>query len=311
MRHSGQRASFVRNVAKSRELLLMLLLPVAFLLVNNYFPMVGVIIAFKNYNFALGMFGSHWNGLRNFRYLFATQDAWIITRNTIGFNVLFIVLNTVVPVTLALLLNELRARMMKRIYQTSMLFPYFLSMVMVSYLVYAMLATTSGVMNKVVLPLFGLSPVSWYQEPKYWSFIIPIIYTWKYAGYTTVIYLASLAGINPEYYEAIACDGGGKWKQVRYVSLPFLQPLIIILAVLAVGRIFNSDFGLFYQVPLQSGALFPVTNVIDTYVYRALTQTNDIAMAAAAGFYQSVVGFVLVLVTNMIIRRVNPERALL
>jgi len=182
---------------------------------------------------------------------------------------------------------------------------------MVSYLVYALLSPDTGVINKEVLPLFGIHGVRWYNEPKYWPFLLPIINTWKNAGYTTVIYLAALAGINPEYYEAIASDGGGKWVQMRYISIPFLQPLIIILSVLAVGRIFNSDFGLFYQVPLQSGSLFPVTNVIDTYVYRALTQTNDIAMASAAGFYQSAVGFVLVLATNLVIRRINPERALL
>lgn len=289
----------------------MLAIPVVYTLVNSYFPMVGVIIAFKDYNFTQGMFRSPWSGFKNFHYLFAMQDAWIITRNTLGYNLLFIALNAIVPVTLALLLNEIRGRMLKKIYQTSMLFPYFLSMVMVSYLVYALLSPDTGVINKEVLPLFGIHGVRWYNEPKYWPFLLPIINTWKNAGYTTVIYLAALAGINPEYYEAIASDGGGKWVQMRYISIPFLQPLIIILSVLAVGRIFNSDFGLFYQVPLQSGSLFPVTNVIDTYVYRALTQTNDIAMASAAGFYQSAVGFVLVLATNLVIRRINPERALL
>jgi len=289
----------------------MLAIPVVYTLVNSYFPMVGVIVAFKDYNFTQGMFGSPWSGLKNFYYLFATQDAWIITRNTIGYNLVFIALNAVVPIALAIMLNELRGRMMKKIYQTSMLFPYFLSMVMVSYLVYAMLSHGTGILNRSVLPFLGIAPVRWYNEPKYWPLILPIINTWKNAGYTTVIYLAALAGINPEYYEAIASDGGGKWKQIRYISIPFLQPLVIILTVLAVGRIFNSDFGLFYQVPLQSGPLFPVTNVIDTYVYRALTQTNDIAMASAAGFYQSVVGFALVLATNLVIRRINPERALI
>jgi len=302
---------FFHNVVRYRELLFMLLIPVAFLIINNYLPMVGVIIAFKDYNFAKGIFGSDWIGFKNFTYLFATNDAFVITRNTLLYNLAFIILNVVVPVSLALLFNELRGKFLPRLYQTILLLPYFLSMVIVSYLVYALLSRSMGYVNTSVLPFLGKEPIDWYNERKYWPFILSFVHVWKNAGYTAVIYLAALTSVDPVYYEALAIDGGGKLKQMRYISLPFLQNIMIVLSILAVGRIFNSDFGLFYQVPLQSGTLFPVTNVIDTYVYRALTRTNDIAMASAAGFYKSVVGFVLVLVTNWIVSKISPENTLI
>jgi putative aldouronate transport system permease protein len=192
-----------------------------------------------------------------------------------------------------------------------MLFPYFISMVVVSYLVLSLLSHDFGLLNRAILPVLGRQPVNWYAEPRFWPFILPMIHVWKTSGYTTIVYLASLASIEPSYYDAAAIDGAGKWKQARYISLPFIEPVILVMTFLAIGRIFYSDFGLFYQVPLNSGALFPVTNVIDTYVYRALTQTNDLGMASATGFYQAVVGCVLVLATNAVVRRLNPENALL
>ena len=295
---------------KYRAMLLMLAAPVVYLVVNNYIPMIGVIIAFKNVNYAKGIFRSDWVGLKNFTYLFATQDAYVITRNTLLYNLAFIVLNVVVPITLAIALSELRGKRLKKAYQTVMLFPYFISTVVVSYLVLALLSPDNGLMDRVVLPAFGLRSIDWYNAPAYWPFIIPIVFVWKTAGYSTIIYLASIAGIDPQYYDAIAIDGGTRWHQIRYITLPYLRPTAVVLSLLAVGRIFNSDFGLFYQVPLQSGTLFPVTNVIDTYVYRALIQANDLGMASAAGVYQATVGLVLVLVTNTIVRRINPELAL-
>jgi putative aldouronate transport system permease protein len=302
--------SFLQNVVKYKELLIMLILPVLFLIVNNYLPMIGTIIAFKDINYTKGIFGSPWAGLKNFYYLFTTEDAFLITRNTLLYNSAFIILDIVIPVTLAILLNEIKGRILPRIYQTVILFPYFISMVVVSYLSFALLSNANGLLNRDVLPLFNMAPIDWYDEPKYWPFILPIIHVWKTAGYSTIVYLASLAGVDQQYYEAIAIDGGGKLKQILHVSLPALKPIIIILSVLAIGKIFNSDFGLFYQVPLQSGSLFSVTNVIDTYVYRALIQTNDLGMASAAGLYQAGVGCVLVLVTNGIINKINPENAL-
>jgi putative aldouronate transport system permease protein len=301
---------FLRNVIKYRALLLILTPPVLFLLINNYIPMFGVVMAFLDIDYSLGILHSPWVGFKNFHYLFATRDAYVITRNTLGYNFAFIVLNVVIPVSIAIALNELRSKFLSRLYQAIMLFPYFISMVVTSYLVLALLSHDNGFMNRVVLPLFHNDPVNWYDAPKYWPFIIIAINSWKTAGYTSVIYLASLAGIDPQYYEAIAIDGGGKWAQIRYISLPMLVPIIIVMTLLGIGKIFSSDFGLFYQVPLQSGSLFPVTNVIDTYVYRALMRTNDLGMATAAGFYQAVVGLILVVVTNTVVRRVSPENSL-
>lgn len=303
-------SSFLKNVVRSKEFLLMLSLPVLYLIINNYLPMIGSIIAFKDINYIDGIFGSPWAGFKNFYYLFTTEDAFIITRNTILYNLCFILLNIIIPVSLALLINEIRGRLLPRIYQTVFLFPYFISMVVVSYLVFALLSHENGFMNRSVLPFLHMDPINWYNEPKYWPFILPAFHVWKTAGYTTIVYLASLSGIDQQYYEAIAIDGGGKWKQIRHVSLPFLKPVIIIMTLFEVGKIFNSDFGLFYQVPLQSGSLFSVTNVIDTYVYRGLIQTNDLGMASAAGFYQAIVGLILVLFVNAVIRKINPDNAL-
>lgn len=305
-----RKGRFWRNVVHFRGLLLLMAPAVLWLIVNRYLPMIGVIIAFKDVNYSVGILRSPWAGFRNFHYLFSTEAAYIITRNTLFYNFTFIVLDVLIPVTLALLLNELRGRVLPRLYHTIMLFPYFISMVVVSYLVFSMLSHEHGLLNVAVLPSLGREPVNWYNETKYWPVILPTIHVWKTAGYTTIVYLASLAGIDPSYYDAAAIDGAGKWKQARFISLPFLQPVIIILSILAVGRIFHSDFGLFYQVPLNSGAIYSVTNVIDTYVYRGLTQTNDLGMASAAGFYQAVVGFVLVLTANTVVRRLEPDQAL-
>jgi putative aldouronate transport system permease protein len=288
----------------------MLLIPVIYLLINNYLPMFGVIIAFKDINFLDGILKSPWVGFKNFHYLFLTQDAWIITRNTLGYNVVFILLNTLIPVTMAILFNELRGSFLPRIYQSVILLPYFISMVLVSYLVFSFLSPENGLLNKTILPMLGMREIGWYNEPKYWPYFLTLVYVWKNFGYSMIVYLAALAGIDRQYYEAISIDGGGKWKQIRHVSLPFLKPVMIILILLSIGKIFNSDFGLFYQVPLQSGSLFTVTNVIDTYVYRAMARSNDLGMASAAGFYQSVVGFVLVLATNKVVGKINPDNAL-
>lgn len=309
MRQKGF-SGFIQDVVKYRALLLILTPPVLFLLINNYIPMVGVLMAFLDIDYSLGILRSPWVGFKNFHYLFATRDAYVITRNTLGYNFAFIVLNMIIPVAIALALNELRSKFMSRLYQAVMLFPYFISMVVTSYLVLALLSHENGFMNTIVLPFMGSGPIQWYDSPRYWPFIIIFINTWKTAGYTSIIYLASLAGIDPQYYDAISIDGGGKWAQIRYISLPMLVPIMIVMTLLAIGKIFSSDFGLFYQVPLQSGSLFSVTNVIDTYVYRALMMTNDLGMATAAGFYQAVVGLVLVLTTNTVVRRVSPDNSL-
>jgi putative aldouronate transport system permease protein len=281
-----------------------------YLLINNYMPMGGIIIAFKEINFQQGILNSPWAGFKNFEYLFKTSDAWVITRNTILYNLVFIILGTILAIVVAILLNEITSKFASRFYQSVILIPFLMSMVVVSYLVFAMLSSDTGFINKTILKSMGEEPISWYTSPKYWPFILTIVSLWKSFGFSTVIFLASIVGINKDYYEAAKIDGASKWQQIRSITLPMLKPTIIILTILNIGRIFYSDFGLFYQVPMNSGALFSVTNTIDTYVYRGLMQLGDMSMSAAAGVYQSFVGFALVMITNYIVKRVSRDDAL-
>ncbi|HZG85573.1 ABC transporter permease [Paenibacillus sp.] len=304
------RSAAVKRIWKFSPLYLMMIPGVVYLIINNYLPMFGLVIAFKDINFAKGIWGSDWVGLQNFKFLFQTSDAYVITRNTILYNVAFIVFNLIVGVGLAILLNEIKSKLASRFYQTVIILPFLISMVLVSYLVFSLLSMESGFMNKTVLPLLGIDPIAWYNEPKYWPFILTAVEVWKGAGYACIIYLAAIIGIDPEYYEAATLDGASKWQQIRKITLPLIMPVIIMLTLLAIGRIFYSDFGLFYQVPMNAGALFSTTNVIDTYVFRGLLQLGNIGMSSAAGFYQSLVGFALVLASNYVVRKINKENAL-
>ena len=283
---------------------------VLYLLINNYIPMAGIVIAFKNIDFRKGILGSDFIGLKNFEYLFKTKDAFIITRNTILYNVAFIVINLVVSVVFAIIINELRSRIASKLYQTIILLPYLISMVIVSYLAYAFLSNETGFINNTILPAFGHGKISWYTEPKYWPFILILVNTWKNVGYSCIVYLAAVVGIDPEYYEAASLDGATTMQRIRHITLPLIRPVMIMLVLLSVGRIFYSDFGLFFQVPQNSGMLYSTTNVIDTYVYRGLMQLGDIGMSSAAGVYQSIVGFILVLSANALVRRIDKDSAL-
>lgn len=268
-----------------------------YLLINNYLPMFGLVIAFKNVNFKKGIFGSDWAGFENFKYLFATQDAWVITRNTLLYNIVFILVHTFLAICLAIILSELTAKRSKRFYQSVTLLPYLISMVIVSYLVNAFLSSDTGFLNNSVLPLFGIEPVSWYP-----TFFQESTIT-KMTGHFP-------ASVYQEYLECAALEGATKMQQIRKIILPLISPVITIMVLLAIGKIFYSDFGLFYQVPMDSGPLYSTTNVISTYVYRGLMQLGDIGMSSAAGLYQSVVGFILVLVSNLVVRKLEPENAL-
>lgn len=292
------------------SLYLMALPAMLYLFINNYLPLAGLVVAFKNFNYADGIFKSPWNGLDNFTYLFSTSTSWIITRNTIVYNVAFIIINTVISVTAALLLNEIRSKKSLKAFQTVILLPYLLSIIIVGYLTYAFLSMDTGFLNKQLLPLLGIDPIQWYGEAKYWPFILIFINTLKNFGFLTLIYYSSLISIDSSYFEAAALDGATKFQQIRWISLPFLKPTIIMMVLMSVGRIFYSDFGLFYHIPMNSGALYSVTNTIDTYVYRALIQLGDVGMAGAAGLYQSLVGFLLILIVNGLVRKFSPENAL-
>lgn len=289
---------------------LMALPGLLYLFINNYMPLPGLVLAFKRYNAKKGIFGSDWVGFKNFKFLFATNDAFVITRNTLCYNVVFIIVNTAAAIAVAIILAEMHHRA-KKFYQSVILLPYMISMVIVSYLVFAFLSTENGFLNNTVLRLLGKERISWYMEKQYWPFILVFVNAWRMIGYNCIIYLSTIMGIDKSIYESARLDGATKWQQIKQVTIPLLKPTIVMLTLMAVGRIFYSDFGLFYQVPMNQGALYATTNTIDTYVYRGLLQLGNISMSAASGLYQSVVGFILVLSANLLVRKLDPESALI
>ncbi|MFP4975823.1 ABC transporter permease [Paenibacillus sp. CN-4] len=306
--------AFIKKVIRNRFMLLMILPGTIWFLVFAYLPMFGTVLAFKDFRispdgFFASVFNSEWVGMKNFEYLFMTSDAYIITRNTILYNLAFIIFGLVVAVGFAIMLSELVNKRMAKVYQTGMFLPHFLSWIIISYFAFTFLSVDKGTLNQMIT-FFGGEPVSWYSSAPYWPFILVFVGIWKGVGYNSVIYLAAITGIDKSYYEAAVIDGAGKWKQARYITIPLLKPLMIILTILAIGGIFRSDFGLFYQLPKDSGALYPVTNVIDTFVYRGLINMGDIGMSTAAGLYQSLVGLILILISNYIVRKIEREHAI-
>ncbi|WP_443147018.1 ABC transporter permease [Paenibacillus sp. HWE-109] len=300
----------LRKLNKFKWLLLMTVPGVLYLFINNYIPMYGLVLAFKNYNFAKGMWGSEWVGLNNFKFLFNSPDAYIITRNTILYNVVFIILNLILALLAALLINEIKDKVISRFYQSTFLLPHIISMVVVAYLVYSFLNMENGLVNRLMGKWFQKEAISWYSEAGYWPYILVIVNAWKHVGYLSIIYFAAMLGIDKEYYEAATIDGANKWKQMTRITIPLITPIITTMTLLAVSGILRSDFGLFYQVPMNTGALISTTNTIDTFVYRAMGQLGDIGMSSAAGLYQSLVCFFLILAANYAVRRVNKQEAL-
>lgn len=281
-----------------------------YLFINNYIPMAGIIVAFKNYNARQGIWKSAWAGFKNFQFLFATPDAWIITRNTILYNLAFIIVNMVLGIIFAIFICDCVNEKLKKTYQSAILFPYLMSAVILGYIVFAFLSQSTGIVNNTILPALGIDPIDWYSKAEYWPFILIFVNTWKGVGYGTLIYISAINGIDPSLYEAAELDSATKWQKIKYITLPFLEPTIITLTLMSVGRIFYSDFGLFYQVPRNSGLLYSTTNVIDTYVYRGLMNSGNVGMSAAAGFYQSIVGFIIVLTANAVVRKFSKENAM-
>lgn len=281
-----------------------------YLLINNYIPMFGLVIAFKQVDFQKGILGSPWCGLQNFQFLFQTRDAFVITRNTILYNVCFILLNTVIGIIFAIFICDITWKIGKKIYQSALLFPYLMSWVIVGYIIYAIFSMQYGIANKSILPALGMNPVMWYNTPKYWPAILIITNTWKGIGYGCLIYISSINGIEASYYEAAELDGANKLQQVWNITIPEILPSVITLTLLSIGRIFYSDFGLFYQIPRDSGLLYSMTDTIDTYVYRGLMKLGNIGMSSAVGFYQSIVGFILVLFSNWVVGKISPDNAL-
>ena len=305
----GNRLQKKSSGQKHWTLILFMVPGLVYLLINNYIPMAGIMLAFKKVNYTLGIFKSPWCGLSNFKYLFKTKDAAIIFRNTVLYNLAFIVLGTAAAVATAILLGEVKKKKLLKIYQTSILLPHILSTAVIAYLAFAFLSKDSGFLNNAIIKPLGGEAISWYSKPKYWPFILTFIQLWRSVGYTTIMYYATLVGIDTSYYEAAVIDGASTWDQIRYITLPCLKTTIITLTIMNLGRMFYSDFGLFYQVPMNNGLLFNATNTLDTYVYRGLLELNDIGRASAACFIQSVLGFVLVWGANALTRKVDPDSA--
>ena len=297
------------------ELALLGLPVVVWYIVFCYLPMFGIIIAFKKYNpnagrnFVESLFKSDWVGFSNFRFIFQTPDALRVFRNTILYNAVFIVTGILLSVTLAILMSMLHSQVFAKICQTMMFLPHFLSMVVVGYFVFSFLSMDKGLLNQI-LKWAGKQPVLWYMEPKYWPFFMVFIYLWKSMGYSMVVYLASIAGIDTSLYEAASIDGASKWHQVRYIMIPLLTPIITIMFILAVGRIFMSDFGMFYFVPRRSGQLANVVQTVDVYVYNALMSQNNLGFAAGASVTQALFGFVTIFAANRVVKTLNPENSL-
>lgn len=306
--------AFIKEVIEKKALFLLMLPGILLLLIFNYLPMAGIIIAFKNYkyyenSFIMNLIRSKWVGFENFKFFITSPDSFIITRNTVLYNLVFILVGAVFAITCAIALNELRNRLMAKFYQSAMLLPYFLSWIAMSYLFYTFLSIDKGILNSLFVNL-GLKPIEWYSEMKVWPFLFLIANILKYGGNSAIVYLAAIAGISPEYYEAAVLDGASKRQQITKITIPLLSPVITIMLLLGVGRIFYADFGMFLNLPRDNGQLFNVTNVLDTYVYRGLMNGGDLSMSSAAGIYQSVVGFVLVLVSNWVVGRIDSEKAM-
>lgn len=271
----------------------------------GYLPLSGLIMAFQEQNYGKGLYNGKWVGLKNFEFLFKTTDAWIITRNTILYNVVFILLGLILAVSMALILNELRWKRYSKALQTVFIMPYFLSMVVMGTIMFAFMKAENGFVNTIL----GIR-VQWYQEKEIWPFLLTLVKMYSIVGFDSIIYMAVISGIPTEYYEAACLDGATRWQQIRYITLPQLRPIICINLIRAIGGIFRSDFGLFYSVPQNTGTLYPVTDTLDTYIYRGLATLNNLGMSTAAGLYQAVVGFVLVLVANKIISKIDPDGAM-
>ncbi|AYG00049.1 sugar ABC transporter permease [Lactococcus allomyrinae] len=305
---------FFKNLWRYKALVLMVLPGAIWMIFFFYIPVLANVVAFKNFQFSPNGFldslmKSPWVGFKNFEFLFKSGAAFEITRNTVLYNLGFIILNLIISVTFAIIMSELRNKRLVKVYQTMTLLPYFLSWVVIGYFVYAFLSVDKGLVNQW-LTGHGGTAIQWYSDPRFWPFILLFIGTWKNIGYNSIIYFATVMGIDPTYYEASMVDGATKWQQIKNITIPQLAPLITIMTILAAGRIFSADFGLFFNIPQNSGALYSVTQVLDTYIYNGLKSTGDLGTSTAAALYQSVVGFVFLMFTNWLARRVDNESAL-
>ena len=301
----AKKSMLIKKYKNSAELAVMALPGFLWFLIFSYIPMFGIIIAFKDFKYNLGIFKSKWVGFDNFKYLFGSNDAFRIVRNTVCYNIAFILLGMIAAIAIAILLDSLSKRFLVKIYQTAMFVPYFISWVLVAYIAQALFEYNGGLVNTLI----G-KKITWYTEPKPWPFIIITANLWKSIGYNVILYYGAIMGIDSSLYEAAEIDGATKWKMIRNITIPMLKPTMIILGLMGIGNMMRADFGLFYYVPNNSGALYASTDVLDTYIYRILKVSGDISGGSAAGLFQSVVGLLLVVAANAAVRKTDSENAL-
>ena len=304
-----QESSFTRALRKNRVLLMMLIPAFLYFFIFSYLPMSGAIVAFKSYNFREGIFGSPWVGFSNFEYFFKSGQAWTVTRNTILYNVGFIVVNTVLQMGLAIFISEIGGKYFKKVTQTAMFLPYFISWVVVGMIAYNFLNVDYGTVNTILNKL-GMESINCYGTKWVWPIIITAFCAWKNVGYGTVLYLAAIMGIDQEIYEAAQIDGANIFQRIFKVTIPCLVPTLIILTLLSIGNIFRGDFQMFYQLVGNNGPLFPITDVIDTFTFRSLIQSGEVGMSAAAGLYQSIFCFITIIITNKIVKSYDKDYSL-
>ena len=291
------------------ELTVLSLPAIIMVFVFQYLPMFGLVMAFKNFNANIGIWRSPWNGLENFKFFFCSQDAFRVIRNTILFGIDFQVFGIIFPLMLALFLYEIRSKAALKTIQTMMILPHFISYVLLAFITYAILNINSGVLNSVIIALGG-NKIDWYADYKYWPYILTVVDVWKKVGMSSIIYYAALIGIDETLFEAARLNGASKWQEIRYIKIPELKAVISILLILGIGSLINGDFGLFYQVPMDIGVLYPVTDIINTYVFRGLQQATNLGMTAAVGLFQSVVSLILVIGSNLIVKKLDSDQGL-
>ena len=300
---------FLAEFKKNKPLFVMILPAVVLIIVMAYLPMSGLILAFKNYRFDLGVFGSDWNGIENFRYLFESGTGWLITKNTIVYNLVNLITSQLLAILIAIFISEINKKFFKKISQSLIFLPYFISWVIVGTFVFAIFNYETGLLNSII-KAFGGDPVNVYEMPGIWPVIIACFNSWKWCGYNSVIYIAAIVGVDAEIYEAASVDGANIFQRIRNITLPSIRATIITMLLLNVGRILRGDFEMFYQIVGQNGQLFNATDVIDTYVFRSLLQNSNLGMSAAASLYQSVLCFVIIIVVNRIVKKVDESNAL-
>lgn len=304
----------LHEINTQKALYLMLLPGALLLLIYNYLPMFGSIIAFKYFTFHGGfissIINSEWVGLQNFEFMFKVPSAFEMIRNTLFYNLAFIISCTLISISFAIMLNEIYSRKLAKLYQSSMFFPFFFSWVVFSYLVYSYLSAEKGFINMTLFKFLGLPPVAWYNDTPHWPYILILVNAWKWVGNNCIIYLAAIVSIDQELYEAARIDGANRWQQILKITIPQIQPVIIVMILVFVGRIFNTDLGLFFMVPKDSKMLLSVTRTMDTYVYSTLMSNGDIGMSSAGAFLQSIVGFFTIVVANLAVKRIDPDQSI-